>query len=701
MKLKREEKLNKYIRNEFRYDFDVAENGLYIIEISARAKNWLQNTQKLISFFKDDDLVVKIDNREFPKLSGEKGLFDSEAAWNGNVLKNLQQINIFLIYLDIGKHSLEFIADQSPYLETIKIYQTNNEQNIIFEPAKNYQIEIGNRRPWLNFILIDFALEGLKVQASADQKPGDDDDLQLRINGERQINDTPKSHKYWYWCGRVLNGQSKTFDKKLILPTGLHYVELWADNTPAVDQAVFKLTEQKPVEGEVGRIALYVDIDPEVKTANLRAQSNDKSEVLKKIPNGARIMIVKKAIAGSRPEGYLSDLWHEVLYQDIKGFVHSSLVEIRGQEREKILEAIKVKAGELDIDENLALNLAHCESKWLSFAFSTTENKGIYQLGKSTVQFINEKLGGNVSNPYDPYQNIDGGLRYLKYLLKRFEGSSDYLTRVIAAWNAGPNAVPYTGSLNLKSYESQVEEIVNCTLKEQRGENVLKYLKFLILSLIVGIGLWALFTSDSYKNLNAEERHAALLAHQEIDSLTEGKNFVLVSPSEAREKEVELDYLQTDFDGDKAFEKIIFTFYSPEWFSYHTNIYAADEEKITIDGSLWKAFVDDLTGDGVKELIVETIHGHLSETHVFSYKNGHLEKIPIYDENGIESQNTMLATSLEIRLEDLDNDGVKEIILPIRHYGNEFIEPTYYYRWNGKGFVLYNKKDVIYAPSGG
>ncbi len=406
-----------------------------------------------ISFFQDDDLAVKIDGTEFPKLSGKKGLFDSEAAWNGNKLKNLPQINVFCIYLDIGKHTLRFVVDQLPFLEAIRIYQVTSEQNIVFEPVKNYQIGSGNRRPWLIFILVDLALERLKIQASANQKQSDDDDIQLKINGERQINDANRAHKYWYWCGRILKGQSKTFDKKLNLATGLHYIELWTDNSPVVDQIVFKLTEQKPVEGEVGRIALYADIDPEIKTANLRAQSNDKSEILKKIPNGARIVIIKKAIAGSRPAGYLSDLWHEVLYQGVKGFVNSSLIEIRGQEREKIIDAIRVKSQELDIDEKLALNLAHCESKWLPFARSKTDNKGIYQLGKNTIKDINEKYGSDISDVYNAYQNIDGGLKYFKFLLKRYADSNDSLTRAIVAWNVGYNDVPVDNTFDLGDYK--------------------------------------------------------------------------------------------------------------------------------------------------------------------------------------------------------------------------------------------------------
>ena len=43
-----------------------------------------------------------------------------------------------------------------------------------------------------------------------------------------------------------------------------------------------------------------------------------------------------------------------------------------------------------------------------------------------------------VSNPFDPVQNIDGGARYLAQLLGEFEGD---LELTAAAYNAGPGAV--------------------------------------------------------------------------------------------------------------------------------------------------------------------------------------------------------------------------------------------------------------------
>src|SRR3989344_295148 len=251
-----EEKLDKYIKDEFVYDFNIPETGLYVIEITGRARSWLQNTLRFVSFLKDDDLAVKIDDKEFPKLNGKRGLFDSETAWNGNKLSGLQQTNMFLINLETGQHSLNFFADQLPLLETVIVYHSQNQKIITLNQFP--KIEAGNRRPWLSVVLVNLSLEKLGIQASANKKQNrDENDLQLKINGQRQVNDIPKSHKYWYWCGRVLKGQSKTFDKKLNLAAGLHYIELWTDNTPVLEKVELTLAKSHDNLGSAINIITY------------------------------------------------------------------------------------------------------------------------------------------------------------------------------------------------------------------------------------------------------------------------------------------------------------------------------------------------------------------------------------------------------------------------------------------------------------
>jgi len=248
---------NKKINKNFRYNFSILESGLYIIEISASCKSWWQNFIRLRSFFRDDDLAVKIDDRSFPKLDGRRGLFDGEAAWNGNNLKGLSKIDRFYIYLKRGEHELLFLADQKPTLESVNIYR-----DVRLTSNVKHRAEEGDRRQWLTIILVDLSLKSLKITAKARQGKSlslfgrDDSDLKLIIDGEIQKNNEPKSHPYWYWCGRTLKGKGKAFSKELNLSKKLHYIEIWADRMPEIEGIILGFPDSK-IEFDISDIQPY------------------------------------------------------------------------------------------------------------------------------------------------------------------------------------------------------------------------------------------------------------------------------------------------------------------------------------------------------------------------------------------------------------------------------------------------------------
>lgn len=232
MDLIKPEKLNRELSEPFAYRFMIEKKGWYLIEITASAQSWWQNLKQRRSFFQDDDLTVKIDTTAFPKLSGKRGLFDGEVAWNGNNLKGLTKTVVLVCHLADGGHYLQFLVAGRPRLESIAVRKVKNLEEVVYTPQENNPAQDGERRQWLTIVIVNAPLATLILTAQAGMRGSDDDDVKLVVNGKTELNLEPKAHRYWYWCGRTLHGREKTLNKDFNLPVGLHYLELWADKTP-------------------------------------------------------------------------------------------------------------------------------------------------------------------------------------------------------------------------------------------------------------------------------------------------------------------------------------------------------------------------------------------------------------------------------------------------------------------------------------
>ncbi|TZF91809.1 lytic transglycosylase domain-containing protein [Cognatilysobacter lacus] len=84
------------------------------------------------------------------------------------------------------------------------------------------------------------------------------------------------------------------------------------------------------------------------------------------------------------------------------------------------------------VDESIVRAIIHAESAFNPNALSHVGAQGLMQLMPATAR----RFG--VGNAFDPGQNIRGGVQYLAFLLKRFNGD---LRLVAAGYNAGEGAV--------------------------------------------------------------------------------------------------------------------------------------------------------------------------------------------------------------------------------------------------------------------
>ena len=106
--------------------------------------------------------------------------------------------------------------------------------------------------------------------------------------------------------------------------------------------------------------------------------------------------------------------------------------------REKIEEMIREVSARYRVDPALVRAVIQTESNWNSTAVSRKGALGLMQLVPTTAQ----RMG--VTNAFDPKQNLDGGVHYLRTLLERYNGDLD---RALAAYNAGPGAVDRAGGI--------------------------------------------------------------------------------------------------------------------------------------------------------------------------------------------------------------------------------------------------------------
>gem|GEM_PF-1635124 len=106
---------------------------------------------------------------------------------------------------------------------------------------------------------------------------------------------------------------------------------------------------------------------------------------------------------------------------------------------DRLAQGIIYYCGKTGIDPRLALALFTVESAMDVDAISSSGAIGLGQLMPGTAS-------GLEVDPYDTVENINGAVKYLSSLFKRWSGRSDQLSLSLASYNAGPgNVTKYGG----------------------------------------------------------------------------------------------------------------------------------------------------------------------------------------------------------------------------------------------------------------
>lgn len=130
-------------------------------------------------------------------------------------------------------------------------------------------------------------------------------------------------------------------------------------------------------------------------------------------------------------------------------------------DRDGVERLVRQAADKHRVDPALIRAVIETESNWNPAAVSNRGAGGLMQLIPTTAM----RFG--VNDVFDPQQNIDGGVHYLKVLLERYNGNIDL---AVAAYNAGEGAVDRAhGIPAFRETRNYVQKVQNAYFRPGSG----------------------------------------------------------------------------------------------------------------------------------------------------------------------------------------------------------------------------------------
>lgn len=128
---------------------------------------------------------------------------------------------------------------------------------------------------------------------------------------------------------------------------------------------------------------------------------------------------------------------------------------------QNLKDIIESAAAKNEVEAPLVYSVIRAESNYNPVAVSNKGAQGLMQLIPATAK----RFG--VKDSFDSKDNVEGGVKYLRYLIDLFHG--DY-ARAVAAYNAGEAAVSkYGGVPPYKETQNYVAQVVKQLAAERRA----------------------------------------------------------------------------------------------------------------------------------------------------------------------------------------------------------------------------------------
>lgn len=181
---------------------------------------------------------------------------------------------------------------------------------------------------------------------------------------------------------------------------------------------------------------LFFCLFPLFSLANIYMKSSGNLIILTSSPiSGSKMVMKTYNIPPPLP-------YNSFLYPKNKKVYHKSYIE----------KFVKKYSKEFQVPKSLINSVIKAESGYDPYAVSDKGAMGLMQLMPATAA----RFG--VTKPFDPRQNIKGGVAYLQHLMQEFHGN---LALVVAGYNAGGGAVRnYGGIPPFQQTQQYVQEVL-------------------------------------------------------------------------------------------------------------------------------------------------------------------------------------------------------------------------------------------------